>query len=87
QYQLEEITKAELSPNEDDQLMDEKLRLGNFEKLYTALQDVYDSLHGDNKGLDWVGLAMSQLESVADLDEELQGYHEEVANQFYLLEE
>ncbi|MDO6655186.1 DNA repair protein RecN [Anaerobacillus sp. 1_MG-2023] len=87
QYQLEEISKAELSPNEDEELMEEKLRLGNFEKLFSALQDVYHSLHGDNKGLDWVGLAMAQLESVTDLDEELQGYHEEVANQFYLLEE
>ncbi|MDQ0481726.1 DNA repair protein RecN [Guptibacillus hwajinpoensis] len=87
QYQLEEITKAELSPNEDEELMEEKMRLGNFEKLFSALQDVYHSLHGDNKGLDWVGLAMSQLESVSDLDEELKSYHEEVANQYYLLEE
>ena len=87
QYQLEEITKAELTPNEDEELMEEKLRLGNFEKLFSALQDVYHSLHGDNKGLDWVGLAMSQLESVTEIDEELKGYHEEVANQFYLLEE
>ncbi len=87
QYQLEEITKAELTPNEDEGLMEEKLRLGNFEKLFSALQDVYHSLHGDNKGLDWVGLAMSQLESVTEIDEELKGYHEEVANQFYLLEE
>ncbi len=87
QYQLEEITKAELAPNEDEELMEEKLRLGNFEKLFSALQDVYHSLHGDNKGLDWVGLAMSQLESVTEIDEELKGYHEEVANQFYLLEE
>ncbi|WP_347549678.1 DNA repair protein RecN [Pseudalkalibacillus hwajinpoensis] len=87
QYQLEEITKAELVPNEDEELMEEKLRLGNFEKLFSALQDVYHSLSGDNRGLDWIGLAMSQLESVADLDEELKEYHEEVANQFYLLEE
>ncbi|WP_270179216.1 DNA repair protein RecN [Alkalihalobacillus sp. CinArs1] len=87
QYQLEEITKAELIPNEDEDLMEEKLRLGNFEKLFGALQDVYHSLQGDNKGLDWLGLAMSQLETVSDLDEELKEYHEEVANQFYLLEE
>ncbi|WP_377888580.1 DNA repair protein RecN [Alkalihalobacillus sp. R86527] len=87
QYQLEEISKAELIPNEDEDLMEEKLRLGNFEKLFGALQDVYHSLQGDNKGLDWLGLAMSQLESVSDLDDELKGYHEEVANQFYLLEE
>lgn len=87
QYQLEEISKAELTPNEDEELMEEKLRLGNFEKLYAALQDVYHSLQGDNKGLDWLGLAMAQLESVTDLDDELKGYHEEVANQYYLLEE
>ncbi|TLS36383.1 DNA repair protein RecN [Pseudalkalibacillus caeni] len=87
QYQLEEIQTADLHPNEDEELMDEKLRLSNYEKLFTSLNDSYNSLYGENRGLDWVGLAMAQLENVSDLDEELKEIYDLVANQFYLLEE
>jgi DNA repair protein RecN (Recombination protein N) len=87
QYQLKEISKAELEPDEEERLMDEKMQLSNYEKIFTALQDGYHALYGDHKGLDWVGLAMNHLQEIADIDDDLKEKYETVANSFYLLEE
>lgn len=87
QYQLEEINSAELLANEDDELQEEKLKLGNYEKLFNSLQDSYESLYGENKGIENVSVALSHLQNVADLDDELNKLQENVANHFYALEE
>lgn len=47
QFQLDEIKAADLQPNEDEQLMDERLKISNFEKIYTSLTDAYNALHGE----------------------------------------
>ncbi|MDN4074690.1 DNA repair protein RecN [Fictibacillus terranigra] len=87
QYQLEEISNAELLPNEDEELQEEKLRLGNYEKLFNSLQDSYQSLYGEQKGIENISVALSHLQNVAHLDEELHQLEENVANHFYALEE
>ncbi|MDN4525260.1 DNA repair protein RecN [Fictibacillus fluitans] len=87
QYQLEEINSAELMENEDDELQEEKLKLGNYEKLFNSLQDSYESLYGENKGIENVSVALSHLQNVSHLDEELNKLQENVANHFYALEE
>lgn len=87
QYQWEEINKADLEPDEEERLMNEKLQLSNHGKIYSALQDSYGALYGENKGLDWVGLAMGHLQDVADIDDSLQKKYDTVANSFYMLEE
>ncbi|MGO4887092.1 DNA repair protein RecN [Anaerobacillus sp. MEB173] len=87
QYQLNEIEKAKLEPNEDEQLFAEKMKLANSEKIYKVVQDSYHALYGEGKGMDWITLAMNQLEDAVDLDKELQAIHETVTQCFYLLEE
>jgi DNA repair protein RecN (Recombination protein N) len=87
QYQIEEIGKANLEPGEDDKLEEERLRLSNYEKLFRSVHEAREALSGENKGLDWIGQAMSELEHVADLDEQLGSVSESVSNAFYLLEE
>ncbi|MDQ0213817.1 DNA repair protein RecN (Recombination protein N) [Oikeobacillus pervagus] len=88
QFQLNEIQNANISLNEDDQLLEEKKRLMNFEKLFESVQIGYDALRSEGKGLDWVGLVMNQLETAAELDSEEYGsLLESVSNCFYLLED
>ncbi|KKI93025.1 DNA recombination protein RecN [Bacillus sp. SA1-12] len=87
QFQLDEIEKAELQPNEDEVLQEEKNQISNFEKIYEALQNSYNSLHGEHKGLDWVGHAMSNLEDVSSINATLKELSETISNAYYLLED
>ncbi|MEW9500370.1 DNA repair protein RecN [Jeotgalibacillus marinus] len=86
-FQYQEIEQASLEINEDDVLMEEKSRLVNFERLFDSLQTAYRALQGEQKGLDWIGLSMSNLEHSAEIDSNLKATSESVANSFYLLEE
>jgi DNA repair protein RecN (Recombination protein N) len=87
QFQLDEIQKASLKLNEDDDLLEEKRKLNNFERIFEAVQSSYTALQGERKGLDWVGLVMGHLEAAAALDETYKNTYEAVANSFYLLED
>ncbi|MCC3358709.1 DNA repair protein RecN [Bacillus sp. REN16] len=87
QFQLNEIGKAKLKPNEDLELTEERRKISNYEKIFKALQNSYNALYGDQKGLDWVGLAMNHSEDVMDIDKELKNIHEIISNSFYQLEE
>ncbi|MCA1054769.1 DNA repair protein RecN [Rossellomorea aquimaris] len=86
-FQLKEIQDADLKLNEDDELLEEKRKLTNFERLFEALQTSYNSIQDEGKGLDWTGLAMSHLETAADLDQRYQKTLESVSNAFYVLED
>ena len=87
QFQLSEIHKAELQLHEDDELLEEKRKLSNFEKLYESVQNAASALQGEGKGLDWVGLAMTQLEAAAEIDESYKSVYEAVSESFYVLED
>ncbi|MDP4104511.1 MAG: DNA repair protein RecN [Bacillota bacterium] len=87
QFQLDEIQKANLKLNEDDELLEEKRKLNNFERIFEAVQSSYNALQGEQKGLDWVSLVMGHLEAAAALDEAYKNTYEAVANSYYLLEE
>lgn len=87
QFQHEEIQKAALKPNEDNELMEERTKIANFEKIFKAVGDAHSSLTSDNSGLDYVRNAMSQMETISDLDSSLKEIYDTVANSYYLLEE
>jgi DNA repair protein RecN (Recombination protein N) len=87
QFQLEEIQKAELKLNEDEELFEEKTKLANFEKVFAALQSSYSALQGEQTGIDWVGMAMGHLEDAAELDDDYKDMHESVSNCYYMLED
>lgn len=86
-FQLEEIQQAELKLNEDEKLIEEKVKLANFEKIHEALNLSYSALQGDNKGLDWLGLAMNHLEDAASIDRHFTELSDSVSNSFYLIED
>lgn len=71
QYQLEEIQKANLVSEEDTSLTSEKIKLANSEKLYKAVYDCYYALYGDGKGLEWLMLAMNNIEEGMLIDQDL----------------
>ncbi|WP_458412555.1 DNA repair protein RecN [Schinkia sp. CFF1] len=87
QFQLNEIKNANLAPREEEQLVEEKVQLTNYEKIHTAVNRSYEALSGEQQGLDWIGLAMNELEDVSTLNERLKTIFESVSNSFYLLEE
>jgi len=87
QFQLTEIKKANLEPGEEERLIEEKVRLANFEKIHTAVGRSYEALTAEQQGLDWVGLAMSELEDISALNDKLKTIYENVSSSFYLLEE
>lgn len=86
-FQLNELEQANLIENEDEHLLEERNRLHNFEKIYRSVQEAYDALSGEQKGLDWVRIAKSTLEQSDDTDEEMETYANELANAYYSLEE
>jgi DNA repair protein RecN (Recombination protein N) len=86
-FQLEEIQNANLKLNEDEKLFEERKRLSNFEKIHEALNLSYSALQGDNKGLDWLGLAMNHLEEAASIDSNYKEVSESASNSYYLLED
>lgn len=87
QFQHEEIRNADLKIDEEQNLLEERLKISNFEKIYKALGDSYRSLTEDRSGLDHVRNAMNQMESITDLDVAYQENYDAIANSYYLLEE
>lgn len=87
QFQLDEIQKAALKPNEDDALFEEKKKLSNFERLYSLIQSSYTALNGEHQGLDSVGKVMGHLEDAASIDPHYQEIFDTISNIFYSLED
>ncbi|UCZ54616.1 DNA repair protein RecN [Bacillus shivajii] len=86
-YQYHEITEANIQPEEDTRLTEEKKRLSNSEELFKTTHGAYEALYGDNRGLEWVMVAMNQIEEAAEMDEQLHKLKETITNCYYLLEE
>jgi DNA repair protein RecN (Recombination protein N) len=87
QFQLDEIQKANLKLNEDEELFEEKRKLSNFERVFESLQSGHSALQGEQKGLDWISMVMGHLEDAAALDTAYRGIYEAVSNSFYQLED
>ncbi|MDR7237038.1 DNA repair protein RecN [Neobacillus drentensis] len=87
QFQLDEIQKANLKLNEDEDLFEEKRKLSNFERVFESLQSGQLALQGEQKGLDWISMVMGHLEDAAALDTAYKGIYEAVSNSYYQLED
>ncbi|MCL1632578.1 DNA repair protein RecN [Sporolactobacillus sp. CPB3-1] len=86
-YQIQEIGAAQLSVNEEQLLNEEKSKLVHYEKIFSALKSSYQALNGEHAVLDMLRTVSGGLDSVSDLDPQLENVSESVANSFYLLEE
>ena len=56
QFQFDEIQKADLKLREDEELMEERKKINNFEKIHEALQTSYNALNGEQHAIDWLSV-------------------------------
>ena len=62
QFQANDIEMAELLDREEDELLEEKNLLMNYQKIIHALSESYDALQGEeSNGIDLVGQAMAEI--------------------------
>src|SRR5699024_3429871 len=57
------------------------------EDLFENVQGTYNALYGEKKGLEWLMLAMEQIDEASQMDDELVPYKELITNSYYSLEE
>ena len=78
-FQTDEIAQANLQPDEEEALEEEERRLANFQSIMEALSTSYQLLQ-DNEpsGLELVGKAMDEMETIAEVDHEFQDISSEL---------
>ncbi len=87
-FQQEEIAAAQLELGEEEQLSEEREKLSNYQKIVDSLASGYSALSGEEQGsVDHVGLAASELQSIAHLDSEYEAIFENVQSAYYLLQD
>ena len=87
-FQVKEIEEAGLKINEEDELVEEKNKLDNFQAIYDALELSYQILSGEKIDVDGnLGNAMNELSDVSDLSENLQEINTKISDAFYSLED
>lgn len=86
-FQLQEIESAELVIGEEEELVAERKKLQNFNKIYESISAAHEAIQGESKGLDWIGSAMSELEHAASVDETFTGSSETLSGAFYLIQD
>lgn len=87
-FQVKEIEEADLKINEEDELVEEKNKLDNFQAIHDALELSYQILSGEK--IDVVGNlgnVMNELSDVSDLSENLQEINTKISDAFYSLED
>lgn len=87
-FQSDEIASAQLVAGEEEQLLEERNKLNNFQKIADALTISYAALNGeDDSSLDKIGTSMNELASIESLDPEYKSLSDTVQNAYYLLQE
>ncbi len=89
-YQIEEISRAELSPGEDEALEERRKLLQNAEKLSDGLQDAAYGLSGDDDSPGAAGLlsqAEKALGKLSRYDESLSRLHSLVTDLMYQVQD
>lgn len=87
QYQLKEIEEASLEPGEDEKLFAQRKVWSNVEKVFAGIEHAYQALYGEQRGLDWLAHAMSELERVLPYDEGLTPVVEAIRSAYYQIED
>jgi len=67
-FQAEEIDAAKLSPGEEEDLVQERNRLANAEKLFEAASEVATALGSETGAVDGLSIASSAAERIAQMD-------------------
>ncbi|MEG0380469.1 MAG: DNA repair protein RecN, partial [Kurthia sp.] len=86
-FQIKEIDRCKFLANEETELMEERRRLNNFHKIFEGSSLAHEAILGESKGIDWIGQAMSELEGVANVDDQFKELSSTVSEAFYSLQE
>ncbi|MET3289639.1 UNVERIFIED_CONTAM: DNA repair protein RecN (Recombination protein N) [Brevibacillus sp. OAP136] len=86
-YQLSEIENASLQPGEDEKLAAQRKKWLHVEKVSKGVRSAYTALSGDQRGMDWLGHAMGELERLQQYDESLGPIIEAVQAAYYQVED
>jgi len=87
QFQKQELEDAALQPNEDEQLEEERHHLANFEKIYLGVQEAYNALYGEQRGLDWLNKAQLALQNIHSFDESIKKKAEALTHSYFMIED
>jgi DNA repair protein RecN (Recombination protein N) len=90
-FQIDEIHKARLKKDEEDELNKQKLLLANSEKIAASLTSAYSLLSsgelGGRPAIDSINEALSQLNSVSRLGDDYRDIHKRLQDLLYQLED
>lgn len=87
EFQVQEIAAAELVPGEDEQLQQRRTKLAHMEKLVQHMHEAYHALHSDRRAMNDISHALSQIETAAQFDPELNDTLELIRSAYFQLEE
>lgn len=79
-YQIDEITAAELSEDEETELLLAHRRIVNAEKLTSAIGQALDCLNGDTGAVEQLSLSASNLRGISNLDQSADGLAERLVS-------
>lgn len=86
-YQVQEIDNANLSENEEDELLSRKSILENAENIEKNAQKAYSALYFEGGAKESLYSAMRALEALSMTDSSAQGYCEKITDLYYETEE
>lgn len=87
EYQINEIEMAGITPGERDELTERKNLINNSQKIIKALNAAYESLKGDNCGIDCVSNSVYDVEMAEECFAALSPVLEQLNNIKYELED
>lgn len=90
EYQINEITSANLTDGEEEELREQLNICENAEKIAKALAAAYDVLYESQAGAsayDNLSIGLSELEMVADINPSLKAAHEALSAAMYSVED
>lgn len=87
EYQINEIEMAAITPGERDELTERKNLINNSQKIIKALNSAYESLKGDNCGIDCVSNSVYDVERAEECFAALSHVLEQLNNIKYELED
>jgi DNA repair protein RecN (Recombination protein N) len=90
-FQIDEISKADLKPNEDEELKAKRNLLINAEKLLKGIAHVYHSLFkgegGARGAVDMLNESISSFEELTGIDEKIEAFKTSLESMVYQLED
>jgi DNA repair protein RecN (Recombination protein N) len=89
-YQVNEIVSANLSTDEEDELLSQRKILENAEAISSAAEKVYANLYDYPEGMsayDMISTAVEALGGISDLNEDLAKTYEALSSAMYTVED